>query len=222
MAAPIRIGVTGNSRKFTPSWWCISFALRLVGAKPIRISTRHDQASIDTLDGLIISGGDDISPEHYAGEELPSARIDHERDALEIDWIKRALEADTPLLGICRGSQLINIVLGGSLHQDLRQLRVRTYNRPGLLPTKQVFLEPESEVQRATARSRLRVNSLHHQAIDKVGEGLSVVGRDLDDITQAVEHVDGKRIIGVQWHPEYLFYLPSQLRLFRWITRAST
>lgn len=221
MATRLKIGVTGNSRRFAPSWWCISLALRLVGAKPVRISIRHQGVSIDDIDGLIISGGDDISPEHYAGEEMPKARFDPERDALEMQWINQALKADIPLLGICRGTQLINIILGGSLHQDLRQLRVNTYNRPGLLPTKQVFLEAKSKIQGVIGKSKLRVNSLHHQAIDSVGQGLQVVGRDLDNITQAIEHTEGKRIIGVQWHPEYLFYLPSQRRLFRWVLKAS-
>ena len=221
MARRAVIGVTGNSRRFAPSWWCVSLALCLTGAKPVRISVRHNKPLLDELDGLIVSGGDDINPEHYGGEHSPGARIDHERDALEMDWIRSALDKRIPLLGICRGAQLINVVLGGSLHQDLRQLRVHTYNRPGLLPTKQVFLQPESLVERIMGRSKLRVNSLHHQAIDRPGEGLAIVGRDLDDIAQSVEHTQGRDIIGVQWHPEYLFYLPSQLKLFRWITGVS-
>ena len=115
---------------------------------------------------------------------------------------------------------MINVVLGGTLHQDIRQLRRLTYNRPGLLPTKQVRLAPDSVVARICGKPRLRVNSLHHQAIKVPGKGLRVVGKDLDEITQAVECSRGQMIIGVQWHPEYLFYLPSQFALFRWLLRV--
>ena len=85
------------------------------------------------------------------------------------------------------------------------------------MPTKTVRVKPDSLLAKLTGRERLKVNSLHHQAIDKPGAGLDVVGRDLDEITQAVEAQDGRPILGVQWHPEYLFYLPSQFALFRWL-----
>lgn len=220
MARRKRIAVTGSSKRVTPSWWCISLALRLVGAKPYRISVRHNSISLDEVDGLIISGGEDISPEHYSGDDLPQAHVDPARDELEIKWIQEALEKQTPLLGICRGAQLINAVLGGTLIQDLRNLRQLTYNRPGLLPTKQVFLERGSSLREIAGKGKIRVNSLHHQAIDKPGSGLKVVGKDLDGIVQAVEKNSEGPIVGVQWHPEYLFYLPSQLRLFRWLCEA--
>lgn len=168
------------------------------------------------LHGLVIGGGDDISPEHYHGDLREKVKSDPERDRLEIHWINYALEQGLPLLGICRGAQLINVVLGGNLHGDIRTLRRRTYNRPGLLPTKQVFVQPGSTLARLTRR-KLRVNSLHHQAIKRLGKGLRVVGRDLDDFTQAVESDSQRPIIGVQWHPEYLFYLPAQFALFRWL-----
>ena len=217
MAARPRVGVTGNARRWTPSWWCLRLVLWLAGAIPERLSVRHPPSG-EPLDALVISGGDDIGPEHYGGDIDARVRLDPERDALEIEWIEHALERGIPLLGICRGAQLINVVLGGNLHQDIRQLRKLTYNRPGLLPTKQVRLEPGSRVARICGREQLRVNSLHHQAIKNPGEGLRVVGRDLDEITQAVES-DDRPIIGVQWHPEYLMYLPAQFRLFRWLLR---
>jgi len=220
MAERPRVGVTGNGRRWAPSWWCAWLALRLAGAVPERISVRH-AASGRPLDALIIGGGNDIGPEHYGGDLDAKVKADPERDRLEIEWIRRALEDNIPLLGICRGAQLINVVLGGTLHQDIRPLRKRTYNRPGLLPTKQVRLESESLLEKVCGKQRLRVNSLHHQAIKDSGRDLRVVGRDLDEITQAVECTGDRRIIGVQWHPEYLFYLPSQLALFRWLLQST-
>jgi len=99
-------------------------------------------------------------------------------------------------------------------------LRKRTYNRPGLLPTKQVKLVADSLTARICATTKLRVNSLHHQAVREAGKNLLVAGEDLDGIVQTIEASDSRNIIGVQWHPEYLFYLPAQLALFRWLVRS--
>ena len=169
------------------------------------------------LSALVIGGGDDIAPEHYDGDINAQVKTDPERDALEIRWIRAALDDAIPMLGICRGAQLINVVLGGTLHQDIRTLRRQTYNRPGLMPTKQVWLEADSRLAMICGKTKLRVNSLHHQAVDQVGKKLRVVGWDLDRFTQAVEHTGDRRIIGVQWHPEYIFYLPAQFAIFRWL-----
>ncbi len=212
------VGVTGSARRWAPAWWCARMALRLVGASAQRISVRH-QIEPAPLDALVIGGGNDISPEHYDGDISAPVKADPERDRLEIGWIEYALEHQIPMLGICRGAQLINVVLGGSLHQDIRSLRKLTYNRPGLLPTKQVKLEEGSLTARICATTSLRVNSLHHQAVRQAGKNLVAVGKDLDGIVQVIEAGDGSNIIGVQWHPEYLFYLPKQLALFRWLVK---
>jgi putative glutamine amidotransferase len=216
MAARPRVGVTGNDRRWAPGWWCAALALRLVGAVPERISVRHPPSG-EPLDAVVIGGGNDIGPEHYGGDIDARVKADPERDLLEIDWIKKAIGERIPMLGICRGAQLINVVMGGSLHQDIRAIRVRTKNRRGLLPTKRVRLDDGSEVSAIFGRGQIRVNSLHHQAVDRPGSGLRAVGRDLDQIVQAIESESGWPIIGVQWHPEYLLYLPSQLALFSWL-----
>lgn len=216
MAGRPRIGVTGNARRWAPSWWCIRLALFLVGGRAERISVRHAASGLRP-DALVISGGDDIGPELYGGSIDPKVKLDPERDQLEIQWTKRGIDAGIPILGICRGAQLINMVLGGDLHPDIRDMRKRTYNRPGLLPTKQVELLSGSRMASVCGHERIRVNSLHHQAIRKPGNGLRVVGNDLDQIVQAIESTSDLRLIGVQWHPEYLLYLPSQLRIFRWL-----
>ena len=178
MAEKPRIGVTGNSRRLSPSWICTRMALFLAGAKAERISLRHNPEDRN-LSALIIGGGDDISPENLGLDVVARSKTDPDRDRLEIHWIEKALQENIPLLGICRGAQLINVVMGGTLHQ----------------------------------------NSLHSQAINQQAEGLQIVGRDLDDIVQAVQSADERPIIGVQWHPEYLFYLPAQMALFRWLLK---
>lgn len=220
MAKRPRVGVTGNGRRWAPSWWCTRLALLLAGAEAVRISIRHG-ADEESLSALIIGGGDDIGPEQYGGISDARVKFDPARDELEIRWIKEALARDLPLLGICRGAQLINVVLGGTLHQDIRDLRKHTHNRPGLLPTKRVALGADSRIRDICQREKLRVNSLHHQAIDRPGDTLQIVARDRDNICQAVECSGSRRILGVQWHPEYLFYVVSQLRLFRWLVRQA-
>lgn len=219
MAQRPRIGITGNSRRWSPSWWCSALALRFAGATPERISVCHSPSG-NTLDALIIGGGDDISPEHYDGDVDNRIKIDLERDLLEIDWIQKALGKNIPLMGICRGAQLINVVLGGNLYQDIRPMRRYKYNRPSLLPTRQVRLLPDSQLAKICNKEHLRVNSLHHQAIKTTGPNLQIVGWDLDGIIQAIESKN-KRILGLQWHPEYLIYLPSQLALFRWLVNCA-
>jgi putative glutamine amidotransferase len=102
MAQRPRVGVTGTARRWSPGWWCTALVLRLGGAIPERISVRH-RPSGKRLDALVIGGGDDIGPEHYNGDLEAPVKADPDRDRLEIEWIRRALEDDTPLLGICRG-----------------------------------------------------------------------------------------------------------------------
>lgn len=211
------IGVTGAHGRFSPSWYCTRLALWLCGGVALRISIKQPGIP-EKVQGIIIGGGDDIDPALYGGEGPAQNAA---RDELEIRYIQFALENRIPLLGICRGAQLLNAVLGGSLHTDIRILRHRTSNRPTVLPSKLVKLEPQSHIAEITGRTRLKVNSLHSQAILRPAETLQVVGRDLDDFVQAVEGDIPVSLVGVQWHPEYLLYIPGQLALFRWLVKRS-
>lgn len=220
MARRPLIGVTGPARRWSPAWQCTRLALFLAGARALRITT--DLRNIPTrLDAIIIGGGDDIDPELYGSDASGHTEIDYHRDQLEIEFIEKALVRRIPLLGICRGAQLLNVVLGGSLHPDITTHRQLTRNRPGLLPTKQVRIEPECHLARVFGKHTLRVNSLHKQAVNVLGKDMKVAGRDRDQIIQCIEEGNGEPIVGVQWHPEYLFYLPSQLGLFRWLVRQA-
>lgn len=187
-----------------------------MGAEPHRISVRQP-AEDEQFDGLIISGGDDIGPELYGAEPVPKVRPDRSRDALELHWIEVAGTRRWPLLGICRGAQLLNVADGGSLVQDITSIRQKTSNRPTVLPTKTVALDADSTLSTFISRQTLRVNSLHHQAVDRPGRSLRIIGKDEDTLCQAIEAADGSPILGVQWHPEYLPYLQSQRRIFRWL-----
>ena len=166
------------------------------------------------LEGIVIGGGTDLDPALYAGMDDGKARLDPRRDGFEKHMIEAALEKGIPLLGICRGAQLLNVVLGGNLHQDVRPMRRKTSNRRTPLPRKTALVEPESRLFTLLECTRCRVNSLHHQAVDRLGQGLRAVARDLDGLVQAIEIAGETFVIGVQWHPEYLVYQNRQRRIF--------
>ncbi|MCB1844940.1 MAG: gamma-glutamyl-gamma-aminobutyrate hydrolase family protein, partial [Halioglobus sp.] len=194
------VGVTGSAERLSPSWLAIRSALFLVGARAVRITVRHPLAP-EQLDALIVSGGHDIHPGLYGSQELPDKEYDLARDELEQRCIRLALDQRLPLMGICRGYQLINVVLGGTLFLDIRKLRRNTSNFGTVLPRKDVLLEESSLLHRLTGKRRLRVNSLHYQAVERVGANLRVTGVDRDHFVQALEPLDNRPVIGVQWHP---------------------
>jgi putative glutamine amidotransferase len=176
---------------------------------------------LDRVDGVVVTGGHDVDPVLYAAAPEVKPKYDPARDALESAVIDRALAIGLPLLGICRGAQLLNVRLGGSLFQELRSRRRHTCNRWTILPLKTLRLEPGTRLHRLFRRPRARINSLHNQGIDRLGDGLVVAGRDLDDIVQAVEMPTRPFVLGVQWHPEFLFYQAKQRRLFRGLVKQA-
>ncbi len=210
------IGVTGSSKRVSPSWWCIRLSVALAGGRAVRISSKHPHSG-RVLSGLVISGGDDIDPALY-GEEAAHSDYDRERDALELRYINSGLKQQLPMLGICRGMQLLNVAKGGTLHLDINPQRKKTSTRPFVLPRKTVLVDANSQFGRILGKSQAKINSLHHQAVRQLGSGLTVAAYDLDHFVQAIES-HKHTLLGVQWHPEYLWYLPSQLRLFRWLVQ---
>lgn len=214
------IGVTGSAKRFSPSWHAIRVCVWLAGARAVRITVAK-RYPVERLNAVIVSGGDDIHPGLYGSAHLADQDYDHDRDELERSYIRYALDERLPLMGICRGYQMINVVLGGTLHVDIRAMRRKTSNFGTFLPRKTVLLEPNCLLKTLTGKQRLRVNSLHYQAVDRVGEDLQVAGRDLDDFIQVLEHQNEGPILGVQWHPEYLFYMPSHFKLFHWLTECA-
>jgi putative glutamine amidotransferase len=146
---------------------------------------------------------------------------DENRDRLEQTLIRDALDRGLPLLGICRGMQLINVVCGGSLHQGLESFHREHPQVRSVLPRKTVALTEGSRLQRILGCGDCAVNALHDQAIDRLGEGLEVVAREANGVIQAVEHTDRPFAIGVQWHPEYLPQKRGQQALFRALVNAA-
>lgn len=196
--------------------WC----LRLCGARAVYLTPgRGDYHQL--LNGVIIGGGDDINPGLYGHQDSGLAPIDRQRDAFEVEMIEHALHTDLPIFGICRGMQLLNVVLGGTLYGDIRGMRFHTSNRRTPLPRKRARIDRESELGRVIGLPRIRINSLHHQAVDRLGDTMCPVAWDGDDFIQAIESNEHRLMLGVQWHPEYLPYLAPQLRLFHRLVREA-
>lgn len=180
------------------------------GGVPILIPN----ASIDSalavlplLSGLIISGGEDVNPQFYGQDPHPKlGPTCTVRDEIEIALIRRALEADLPILAICRGAQILNVALGGTLVQDIPSQLPDAMQHTQLHPRGEdahwVNVEKDSRLHAIFGETKTRVNSLHHQAIHEVAVALRTVAVANDGVIEAVEHRQHRFAIGVQWHPE--------------------
>ncbi|WP_407494230.1 gamma-glutamyl-gamma-aminobutyrate hydrolase family protein [Pseudooceanicola sp. MF1-13] len=219
MSRPL-IGVTTSKRSGWRIFPLVALNVWLAGGKAVRWGAGRP-ADVSSIDGLIIGGGDDISPDLYGGEVVASARLDPARDALERRLVGEAQEQNKPVLGICRGSQMINIALGGTLDQDAYATYSDSRYYRTVLPRKTVRVLPDTRLIEHTGADPMKVNALHSQAVNKLGEGLRVAARDSGGMIQAIERVSDPFALGVQWHPEHLFYARRQRALFRALVAAA-
>ena len=146
---------------------------------------------------------------------------DPARDALENALLSGAYDRRLPVLGICRGAQLLNVWLGGTLHQDIHAFYAETPRLRSVLPKKRVQLTAGSRLARAMGAQECAINALHDQAIDTLGRGLCVVAREANGIVQAIELPSHPFMVGVQWHPEYIPQHRKQRALFAAFVRAA-
>jgi putative glutamine amidotransferase len=193
-------------------------ALEAAGAEPVLAKARTG-LGMGSAGGILLTGGDDVNPKLYGENAAPETESpDDERDAVEAALIDEALKRDLPLLAICRGLQILNVRLGGSLIQHLpgaeRHVR-RTPDRG--LPAHRVSITPGTKLAAIAGRETWEVNSRHHQAIARLGRGLQVSARDTDDGTiEAIEYRDRRYVLAVQWHPEnQAVDDPEQRKLFQ-------
>ncbi|MEJ8280136.1 gamma-glutamyl-gamma-aminobutyrate hydrolase family protein [Pseudonocardia spirodelae] len=180
--------------------------------------------AVDALDGLVVAGGPDVDPARYGRSPGPHTDPPRtERDAADLAALRRALRRGLPVLGVCRGHQLLNVALGGTLHQHLpdvigeRAAAVHAAG-PGIYAPVDVAVEPGSRVGDALGAGPVRVRCHHHQAVDRLGDGLRVTARH-GGVVEAVETAPGAPwTVGVQWHPERV---PGDLRLARALVAAA-
>jgi putative glutamine amidotransferase len=186
------------------------------GGLPVHLPIDIDPASIvDRLDGVLLTGGADVDPTRYGADADPEAGpFEAQRDALELAVLDRALDRELPVLGICRGMQLLNIHTGGTLHQHVPE--------HAFFDTDPTELVHQVSVTAGTRLAelyddRIAVNSLHHQTVDRLGAGLVVSAVGDDDVIEAVE-MPGRDVLAVQWHPE--LFTPVE-PVFRWLVTRS-
>jgi putative glutamine amidotransferase len=193
--------------------------LERAGAVPVYLPYPTRPATIERhlarCDGFMATGGEDVDPAEYGHAPRPElGPVDRGRDRFELALLRRAVERDRPVLAVCRGTQALNVALGGTLYQDLRA------EVPGALPHEpdplwepggrlapcghDVTVEPGTLLAGTTGRARLSVNSYHHQAVREPGAGVRVAARAPDGVVEAIELPSRRFALGVQWHLELL------------------
>ncbi|HEV2178113.1 MAG TPA: gamma-glutamyl-gamma-aminobutyrate hydrolase family protein [Terriglobia bacterium] len=202
-------------------------ALVAVGARPdeLELVTAPDGRRVraDSLDGVLFAGGEDVDPALYGEErKYESVDVNRARDQFEMTLLERALDRRLPILGICRGSQVINVKFGGTLYQDLASDATPGFEHRQTAAGKKrgdtthavTVTEPDSLLAAAVPGS-CRVNSIHHQAIKRLGRGLKVTAHSEDGLVEAVEAADDYPfLLAVQWHPEEIASQPEQHKIF--------
>lgn len=222
------IGITCSRQSRWLPWLLLHIELRILGARGLTITPQNKQ-QMQECDGFIIMGGTDIDPTQYGKERQPETVYEADRDLLELDVTRQAIKSSLPLLGICRGMQVINVAQGGTLHREVSEVFT------DFLPTNtligKVFARREVDLSGSAilthilqAGTRIRVNSLHHQAVETLGKNLQAVATEENGLIQALEHSCSPNhpfLIGVQWHPELMPHSRLTWRLLRTFVHAA-
>lgn len=193
-----------------------SEAVEAAGGIPLILPPQQGNVPelLDILDGLILSGGGDVRPSRYGDDDVhPTTYGVHDlRDEFELALAQGAIARDTPMLCICRGIQVLNVALGGTLIQDVAdqysaqiEHRQQRNDIPAAEPSHTVTVEPGSLLSRVYGASTIETNSFHHQALREIAPPLRVVGHAPDETVEAVEHPTCSWLLAVQWHPEMMF-----------------
>jgi len=208
-----------------------SQAILHAGGAPVIVPAAQDRKSLtrilSALQGLILSGGPDVHPRRYGEEPLAGlGEVDEALDHMELLAAELAIEKNLPLLGICRGIQVLNVALGGTLYQDISsqvpESICHTPKADKAVNTHTVHIEPGIRLRRIFGKPEIWVNGKHHQALKALGAGLVVAARAKDGVIEAVELAGKRFAVGVQWHPEGTWRDDLQSKkLFRSFVRAA-
>ncbi|MFP4016511.1 MAG: gamma-glutamyl-gamma-aminobutyrate hydrolase family protein [Halanaerobiales bacterium] len=212
-----RIGILPNYNNDTREYRlkrCYTAAIVSAGGLPVILPVSSDDGIIKEyvkqIDGLLLTGGTDIDPLIYGENPLPTmGEIDPERDLFELEMVKYSFGLKLSVLGICKGCQIINIALGGTLFQDIysqkESVLKHTQEAPRWYPTHMINIEKGSLLHQIIEKDKIKVNSTHHQAIKGVGDSLKISALAEDGVVEAIESREDRFILGVQWHPEALW-----------------
>jgi putative glutamine amidotransferase len=208
------IVVSGSSKGSRSAWQASRVLLGIHGAQSRFVHPGNWSEKI-SMDGLLLLGGVDIDPTLYGEKAHPSImRIEPERDRMELQLLQHAKRENLPIMGICRGMQMINLSYGGTLLPHIGDLELEFVHRKSLFPMKWINVIDNTRLHRILGSHRVKVNALHHQAVDRLGEGLRKAAYDHNGIVQAIEHNEAPFVMGVQWHPEFMPYMRHTHRLF--------
>ena len=201
--------------------YAYTHAIEVAGGIPLVLPCTEDEALLDQLTalchGFVFSGGEDIDPARYGEEKRPQCgQIAHRRDAFDFTMFRKAFAAGKPILGICRGCQLINVALGGTLWQDLPSQQpsdIRHVQQEGQFEhSHSVNVLPGTPLAAATGKERFTINSFHHQAAKALGKGLQVMATADDGIVEAMYLPEHPFLWALQWHPERLCDIDADAR----------
>jgi putative glutamine amidotransferase len=215
-------GETGESRKYSLPQDYVCAVTKAGGQVVILPASDGESAArlAGVLDGILLSGGADLDPSYFGEEPHPHlGHIDPERDEFELALVRAAIEAGTPLLAICRGIQVLNVAMGGTLYQDIQsQVKGAIKHRqdaPRYHASHKVVVERHSKLAGMVGAGDVAVNSFHHQAIRNVAPGFFVSARSTDGVIEAIESAHDLFVVGVQWHPECMTdSYPAMLEIF--------
>ncbi len=216
------VGITGTNRSSEHALLFKDYyvqAVQRAGGLAVLLPPTAEEALlndyIELCQGLVFTGGGDFDPACWGEEASPeSGDIDPRRDQFELGLAARAMQQRRPVLGICRGCQLLNVAAGGSLWQDIRSTIGHAQKAPRHYPIHAIFIEPGSRLAGIMQSTEIRVNSFHHQAVKRLGHGLAITAMAGDGTIEAIESRGAHFCIGVQWHPECMRDIYSA-RLFK-------
>ncbi|WP_340677252.1 gamma-glutamyl-gamma-aminobutyrate hydrolase family protein [Paraglaciecola sp.] len=240
------IAVTGPNKGGTTAWLFTALGVKLAGGKPVRIVPDKFDGRLN-YDGVIIGGGSNIHPDNVKKEKIAEVKrslflrfkenlfypmeflsgwsqpsYDKKRDEMEMKFIDFALAQYKPILGICRGHQLLNAKLGGTLYESTLPLLKKRMRIRSPFPRKTViYTQDDSLIADIAGDDPIKVNAIHSQAVGKPADELKVTAKEKSGITQVIEKKGSDLVLGVQWHPEYLFYMPVHRNIFSWLVKKS-
>lgn len=203
-----------------------------MGGLPVIFPNLMDEVAItqyaEMIDGLLVTGGGDIDPSIYGEQPHPGlGEVSPQRDFFEIALVQKVLQLNKPILGLCRGCQVINVAMGGDVYQDIyaqsdTPLLQHRQKAPRSHASHDVDIDPQSILYQIIQKPRIKVNSFHHQAVRKIGGQLKVSARSDDGIIEAIESKAHRFVLATQWHPENLLRKddPASVEIFQAFVKA--